>query len=279
MSSLDLTIWDWVDQRDEPVTDGRARFRLLGPLEVHKDGRDVAPTAPKVMQLMALLLFRPGRVVPTDTIVDELWSSGPPRSVRSIVQTYVYQVRRCIEQHGLAADVDAMLVTRPSGYLLQVEPDQIDVFEFQRLCRLGRQALEDRRFADAAGLFRSALGLWSGAPLASVDCGAVLTAYVVDLQEQRRNARHLRIEAEIEAGLHRELVGELRSLVTANPLDESLHGQLMRVLAGSGRRLDAMATFRALRTRLTTELGVEPCGELQTLHHQLLSADEPSAIR
>jgi SARP family transcriptional regulator, regulator of embCAB operon len=279
MSSLDLSTWDWTDERDGSVTDGRARFRLLGPLEVRKDGRDVAPTAPKVMQLMALLLFRPGRVVTTDTIVEELWSSGPPRSVRSIVQTYVYQVRRCIEHNRLAANAEGMLVTRPSGYLLQVEPDQIDVFEFQRLCRLGRRALTERRFEDAAGMFRSALGLWTGAPLASVDCGNVLTAYVVDLQEQRRNARHLRIEAEIEGGLHRELVGELRSRVTANPLDECLHGQLMRALAGSGRRLDAMATFRALRTRLASELGVEPCGELQTLHHQLLSADEASGIR
>ncbi|HYN93815.1 MAG TPA: AfsR/SARP family transcriptional regulator [Pilimelia sp.] len=259
--------------------DGRVRFRLLGPLEVVKDGRDHAPTAPKVAQLLAMLLLRPGRLVTTEAIIQELWTATPPRSARSTVQTYVYQLRRCIDQNGLAPDAEAMLATRSSGYTMRVDPDQIDVFEFQRRCRVGRVALTQRRYAEAAQLFNSALSLWSDAPLATVSCGAVLTGYAVDLEEQRRNTQHLRIEAEIAGGLHRELVGELRSMVSSNPLDEGLHGQLMRVLAHSGRRLEAMATYRQLRNRLAADLGVEPCGDLQVLHHELLSAGEPTRPR
>ncbi|QFU93350.1 Transcriptional regulatory protein EmbR [Amycolatopsis sp. YIM 10] len=251
-------------------------FTLLGPLEVLKDGVDHAPTAPKILQLMAMLLMRPGKVVQIDSIIQELWANKPPRSVRTTMQTYVYQVRRCIEQNRLAADPESMLATKPPGYVFRIDPAQVDVFEFQQLCRRGRDEMDARRFGDAARSFRSALGLWSGPALANVNCGSVLAAYAVDLAEQRRAAQHLRIEAEIEAGMHRELVGELRSLVTANPLDEGLHGQLMRVLGRSGRRSDAMATYRQLRTRLTTELGVEPCDELQLLHHELLSAGDPS---
>ncbi|OZM71934.1 SARP family transcriptional regulator [Amycolatopsis antarctica] len=263
-------------QYDGPAP-GTVSFTLLGPLEVLKNGQDFAPTAPKMLQLLAMLLLRPGRIVQIDSIIQELWANEPPRSVRTTMQTYVYQLRKCIEQNGLAPDGDALLVTRTPGYVFRVEPAQVDVFTFNRLCELGRRSLDAGRYAEAAQSFRSALSLWSGPPMANVSCGPVLSAYAVELQERRRNAQHLRIQAEIEGGMHRDLIGELRSLVTANPLDEGLHGQLMRVLGRSGRRSDAMATYRALRARLNSELGVDPCDELQSLHHDLLSAGEPAA--
>jgi DNA-binding SARP family transcriptional activator len=107
----------------------------------------------------------------------------------------------------------------------------------------------------------------------------LLAAYAVDLQEQRRNAHRMRIEAEIAAGMHAELVGELRSLVTTNPLDEGLHEQLMHVLSLNGRRLEALELFRELRAKLNEELGLEPCDDLQRLHHHLLSAGDSSAAQ
>ncbi len=249
-------------------------FTLLGPLAVLKNGQDCTPTAPKIMQLLAMLVLRPGKVVQFDSIIEELWGSAPPRRVRTTVQTYVYQVRRCIEANGLAPDAEALLATRPAGYVFRIDPEQVDVFTFQHLCREGRELLDEGRYAEAARSFRTALDMWSGPALAGVNCGSVLSAYAVDLQEQRRAAQHLRVEAEIEGGLHRELIGELRSLAASNPFDEMLHGQLMRVLGRSGRRSDAMATYRQLRARLTAELGVEPCDELQSLHHELLSVGE-----
>lgn len=256
--------------------DGAVTFTLLGQLEVLKDGEDLAPTAPKILELLALLLTRPGRAVPSDSIIEELWSSRPPRSVRTTLQTYVYQLRKHIEQNGLAPDGEAMLITKPLGYLLRVDPIQVDVISFQRDCLHGRGLLEAGRYAEAAWVFRRALALWSGPALANVNCGPLLSAYVVDLQEQLRNARHLRVEAEIASGMCRELIGELRSLATADPLDEGVHGQLIRVLGRSGRRSDAMAAYRELRYRLDDELGVEPCDELQLLYQDLLSVREPA---
>ena len=251
------------------------RFRLLGPLEVLKEGRDYAPTAQKVMQLLAMLVIRPGKIVHTDLILEELWADEPPRRVRSTLQTYVYQLRRCIEQNGLGPDGEALLVTRPSGYVFRIEPMQTDVYEFEHLYGLGRGAMEAGRFGEAADLLEAAVSLWSGPPLASINCGPVLTAYAVGLAERRRNTQHLLIEARIACGEHREAIGELRSLVATNPLDEGLHAQLMRVLALSGRRSDAMSTYRELRARLSSELGIEPSDELQTLHHEVLCAGEP----
>lgn len=252
-------------------------FSVLGPLEVRMGGQDYAPTAPKILQLLGLLLMHPGRIVQTDSIIEELWPEQPPRSVRTTMQTYVYQLRRCMEKNRLADNGDEMLATKPPGYVLRIEAGQTDVFAFSRHCRNGRGMMAEQRHEDAVQEFRAGLALWSGPPLANVNCGPVLSAYAVDLQEQHRSAQRLRIAAEIDAGLHQELVGELRSLVSANPFDESLYGQLMRVLSRSGRRFEALATFRDLRARLNEDLGLDPSPELQRLHQDLLEASEQAA--
>jgi DNA-binding SARP family transcriptional activator len=254
------------------------RFTVLGQLEVLKDGVDHAPTAPKVLQLMGMLLLRPGRVAHIDSIVEELWGDRPPRSVRTTMQTYVYHLRRCIEENALAADAEAMLATRHPGYLLCISPAQVDVTSFQELCRRGATEMAQARHTDAVRSLRAALALWSGPPLANVPCGPVLSRFVVELEEQRRHAQHLRIEAEMAVGAHRELIGDLRTMVAVDRLDEVLHGQLIRVLARSGRRSDAMATYRDLRSRLISELGVEPCDELRALHLDLLSDQGPQRV-
>jgi DNA-binding SARP family transcriptional activator len=125
---------------------------------------------------------------------------------------------------------------------------------------------------EAAHTVRAAEALWSGNPMANVQCGPVLAAYAIDLQEQRRGALHLRLQAELETGMHRDAIGELRRLVADNPFDEGLHGLLMRALSACGRRSDALATYRTLRATLAEELGVEPCDELQRMHCDVLSA-------
>lgn len=268
---------DWYESEvllDDPFVSGvpnPTMFRLLGPVEIVRDGDDLSPTAPKIRQLLAMLLLRANKIVNIDTIIRELWSDEPPRSVRTTMQTYVYQLRRMIEREGLAPDGDGMLQTRAPGYLLAVDPELIDVFLFQRLCREAREAMDLRSLHEAAGALRGALALWSGPPLANVNRGPCLSAYAVDLQERRRHAYHLRFQIEMEMGRHRELVGQLRSLVAVNPLDEVLQGQLIRVLDHSGRRSDALATFRNLRTTLRDELGLEPSAELRALHQELLA--------
>jgi DNA-binding SARP family transcriptional activator len=256
---------------DRTITGGQIAFTLLGPLEIRKGDVDHAPTAPKVLQLMAVLVLNPGRVVHVDTIVRELWDGRPPRSVRTTMQTYIYQLRRCIDEHGLAEDAEHMLGTRAPGYVLRISPEQVDVERFRRLAHEGRAHVAAGRNEAAGCSLEQAVALWSGPPLANIACGPVLSAHAVDLQEQLRDVRHLRVEAAIARGTHRELVGELRVRASVDPLDEDLHGQLIRVLARSGRRSEAMSTYRDLRNRLVGQLGVEPSSALQSLHLDLLS--------
>lgn len=253
--------------------DGPPLFRVLGSVEILGQERPFIPRARKVHQLLALFLLRAGRVVHTDMLINELWPERLPRSARSTAQTYVYQLRRALETSGLPGSGDELLVTKAPGYILRIPEQRIDVYRFRALAARGRAAMDDRRHEDAARLFREALDLWSEQPVADVNCGPLLTAHVLDLNEQRRNVRQLRIQAEIEAGMHHEVIGELRSLAADNPLDEGLHGQLMRVLGRSGRRGDALDTYQNIRSALVEQLGLEPNAELRRLHQELLTAD------
>ena len=250
-------------------------FHLLGQVGIHRGGKAYGPTAPKLLQTLALLLTEPGKLVPSEALINELWGERPPASAQRTMQTYVYQLRKLLKDNDLVAEPEGVLRTTAPGYLLDIDRSSVDEFHFARLYERGRGEMAAGRFEEAARSLRSALALWSGPPLANVECGPLLTAYVVDLQERRRQAYSLRIDAEIEAGMHRELIGELRAMTTTNPLDEHLHAQLICVLERSGRRGEALDAYHRLRAGLMQELGVEPSRELQQLHLETLSNGTP----
>jgi len=126
------------------------------------------------------------------------------------------------------------------------------------------------RFSEASAALRRALDLCNENPLSNVKLGPQLEAHVTDLQEQLRVTLQLAIEAELKLGHHRELIGELRSLIAAYPLDEWFYQQLILALDHSGRRSDALHVYRSLHSLLNGELGIDPSEATQKLHRQLL---------
>jgi tetratricopeptide (TPR) repeat protein len=93
------------------------------------------------------------------------------------------------------------------------------------------------------------------------------------LEELRLAALEARIDAELELGLHADLVGELHALAATYPLRERFAGQLMLALYRCGRQADALEVFAATRRRLVEDLGLEPAQELQRLHRAILTGD------
>jgi SARP family transcriptional regulator, regulator of embCAB operon len=254
-----------------------AQFKVLGPLEVVDGERECTPSAPKVRQVLALLLLRANQVVYTDSLIQELWGEKPPPSALTTIQTYIYHLRKLIERERLAADGEQMVVTRSPGYTLRIRDDQVDLARFKQLSRSGREHLEQGRHAEAVTDLQAALAMWSGGPLANVNLGPCLSAYVAELTEHQMTTLHLRIQAEMQQGMHRELLGELRSLAATYPFDEWLHSQLILALERSGRRSDALDIYHRLRTNLDRELGLDPSPQLQELHYQVLTATVPAA--
>jgi DNA-binding SARP family transcriptional activator len=225
-----------------------------------------------VLNTLALLLVRANRVVPAETIIHELWGDHPPRSAATTSQTYIYQLR-CWMDGDLAPTGGGALITRPPGYLLQLDRDVIDISTFERLVDEGQLLLRRDEPGPAAERLRAALALWSGPPLSNIRLGPVLSGYVVALDELHNRALHLRIEADVRLGRQRELIGELRSLVTAQPYDEWYHSLLVFSLASAGRRREAIEAYLSARKLLADELGLGPSAELSHAYQAVLHGE------
>jgi DNA-binding SARP family transcriptional activator len=240
-------------------------FRILGPLEAHHRGRTLRLGGLKQRALLAMLLLRRNEAVSTDRLIDALWDTSPPPTARQALQNHVAALRRALGP--------GVLVTRHPGYLLRVEPEQLDLDRFRRLLAEARAALDDGNAAAAAGLLRVALKLWRGPPLADLAAAGLAWARCAELGEERLAAVETRVEADLALGRHRELIGELEALVRAEPLRERLCGQLLLALYRSGRQAEALAAYRVTRDTFVDELGIEPGAELRALERAILAHD------
>jgi DNA-binding SARP family transcriptional activator len=236
-------------------------FRILGPVEVWDDEAQLQLGGPKQRAVLALLLLDAGRVVSTDRLIDALWGEQPPATAATSLQNFISQLRKV-----LGADV---LVTKPPGYRLQVEPEQLDLERFRRLVEGSRQEGPAQR----AAKLREALGLWRGPALADLAFESFALGESARLEELRLAALEERIEADLETGRHGELVGELEALVREHPLREQLRRSLMLALYRSGRQAEALQVYHDARRTLVDELGIEPSAGLQQLHGAMLRHD------
>lgn len=247
------------------AADARYRFHLLGPFEVLADGRARDLGGRKPAELLAVLVLHANEVVSTDRLVEELWGDEPPRTARKTVQVHVSRLRRELG--------DTVPETRSNGYLVSVERGQVDAGEFEDLVERGRESLLAGETDEAARLLRGALALWRGPVLAGLDIDGSARSIASRLEDLRLVAVELRVDADLALGRHASLVGELEALVAEHPYREGFRRQLMLALYRSGRQADALAAYRAARTSLVAELGVEPGPELRELEAAMLRQD------
>ncbi|MFE0512109.1 BTAD domain-containing putative transcriptional regulator [Streptomyces sp. NPDC058964] len=251
------------------------RFRILGPMEIEGSagpGVSYTPRAAKLRVVLGALLVRSGEVVSVEALTDELWQDDPPRTATTTLQVYISQLRKQLSaaQDGFGREA---LVTRPPGYVLRLEPDELDLTRFEELHASGRRALEAGDFARASALQRQAIDLWRGPLLSDTPHGPTLDAAAVRLDEAGVAALEQRIRADLELGRHRDLIAELQSVTTRHPLREEFHGHLMLALFRAGRQAEALRAFGQLRQTLVEELAIEPGPALQRLHRRILRGD------
>jgi DNA-binding SARP family transcriptional activator len=241
-------------------------FRILGPLEVVDDGRVLPLGAPRQRALLAALLVRPSEIVSTDRLVDDVWNDNPPATASKVVQVYVSQLRKALGDNE-------RLLTRSPGYLLRVEPHELDLNRFEQLFEDGRRALAAGDAERAATTIREALEVWRGPPLCDLALEPFLQPEIARLEDRKLAATTERIEAELALGAHGELVPELERLVAEHPYQERLRGQLMLALYRSGRQTEALQAYQDARLQLGSELGLEPGKALQALEQAILNHD------
>ncbi|MFD8997071.1 AfsR/SARP family transcriptional regulator [Streptomyces abikoensis] len=254
------------------------RFRLIGPFEIVTDEGEVRQAGtPKVSQTLALLLIRANEIVTTESLIRELWQGAAPRSALNTVQTYIHHARKLLAQEGRPAGRDPLLTLRPGGYMMRVDPEAVDIKVFERLVAQARADVRECRHESAEAALGRALDIWRGPLMVNVPTGDVLSSRIARLEEIRVRALELRIEAWAALGRQRDAIAELRVLVHDYPLNESFHGQLIAALHQAGRRAEALQAYRQMYRILWDELGLEPSGEIQRLHQEMLATPPPSS--
>ncbi|MER8041242.1 BTAD domain-containing putative transcriptional regulator [Streptomyces sp. NPDC094032] len=244
------------------------RFGILGDTRAwYDDGTEVPLGGPARRALLALLLVRPGAVVPAERLAEEIEPGGGAVTAHAL-QSQVSRLRAALPE-------GASIERTGSGYRLvlgRTEAESVDAVRFERAVAEGRAALRDGDPRRAAEVLREALGLWRGPALAGLPDSETARTAAVRLDELRLAAVEDRIEAELRTGEHRAAVPELRELVDAHPLRERPAALLIRALSAQGGPAEALLVFEETRRRLAEELGADPSPELTRLHRELLDA-------
>ncbi|MFJ8582541.1 BTAD domain-containing putative transcriptional regulator [Micromonospora sp. NPDC093277] len=257
----------------DPFPAPALRFHILGPLEVYRDGEPCTPTAPLQRKLLALLLLHGNELIPVTRIIDALWGHRPPRSALAALQMYVSAVRRVLSPGARVRGgtrQHPVLRTQPSGYVIRVEPGQLDLHRFRSLSADGRRRVAEGRCAEAGESFRQALAMWRGPALADLSRSDLMERYAVPLEAERLALLQERIGADLCQGRSLELVGELGELSARYPLRESFHQQLMLALYLSGGRAEALQVYQRAHRIMVDEAGVEPGPGLRALQQMIL---------
>ncbi|MBQ0986279.1 tetratricopeptide repeat protein [Streptomyces sp. F63] len=246
---------------------GTLRFTVLGPVRAWRGEEQLPPGSPQQRALLAALLLRRGRTATAAELVDALWGEEPPDAALAALRTYASRLRK-----SFGPDAGATLVSESGGYAIRVAPGGLDLTVAEEYAQKADKARHNGDRGSARDLLAAALDLWDGEPLAGLP-GPYAEGQRSRLGEWRLQLTESRIELDLEAGRHAEVVSELTALTAEQPLRERLRAQLMLALYRSGRQAEALAVYADTRRLLAEELGVDPTGELQELHQGILEAD------
>lgn len=239
---------------------------LLGPLTV--DG-DEGRLGPRDRVVLAGLAVRPGEVVAPDRLAQALWGETWPETWSKVVQGCVMRLRRV-----LGADA---IETSARGYRLTVRAEDIDSQRFERLLGRGRELLTLSEPERAGYVIAEAMALWRGPALTELEEWDDGRTEGARLEELRRDAEELWMDAALRAGRCREVLSQLQTLVSQAPLRERRWALLALAHYQCGRQAEALRTLRQVRTVLATELALDPGPDLVALEQAILRQD-PSLV-
>jgi len=231
------------------------------------DGSRLLLPRPSQRSTLAVLLLHEAKPPTRWLLIDALWGEDPPTDADTALRVRMSDLRRALGDCG-------RLVTHQCGYQLLLRPGELDAAMFSNLASRGRDALDSSRPRDAARLLAQAAALWRDPPLADVPDTPLMRLVRTALMEQRRDVREWLIDARLALGQHHGVLADIRACITADPLAEHPHVQLMLALYRGGQKAAALAAYTRLRDLTVREFGQDPGPEARDLLEQML-ADSP----
>ena len=221
--------------------------------------------------VLALLALSPGRVIPFEQLIDELWADRNMANARNALHAHVVRIRRAMS--ATCPGGGKRLCTTRNGYVLDVPADAVDAVRFTSLADSGHELVTE----DPVGAYRllvEALSLWRGPALMEARDGMRCRIGAADLEERRLTVYEDLTEVRLSTGLGRVAIPELRQLAERHMERERLTELFMLALYREGRQSEALAAFQEARRRLSDGLGVEPGRSMRRLHQAILQQDE-----
>jgi predicted ATPase/DNA-binding SARP family transcriptional activator/tetratricopeptide (TPR) repeat protein len=206
-----------------------------------------------------------GRVVSVERLVDSIWGDEPPATPAKALQVLVSRVRAACGAEALERTGD--------GYRIGLPDDQVDALVVRAEAGAALAALP-RDPSAAAGHARAALALDRGLVAGAGDDGPLAEVRRAAARELDV-ARRVLAQAQSRSGAHDEALPALEDLVSRQPGDEALLGDLLTSLSAVRGAAAALERYGRYRSELRDRLGTDPGPELQRLHQQLLSLESP----
>ena len=243
-------------------------FRLFGEIGLRDGDRVLDVGTPRQQAVLAALAVDAGRPVPIGTLVDRVWGDEPPAEARNVLYSHLSRIRRLLVAAGSG------ISRRNTGYVLDVDPDSVDLHRFTRLVEYGKDTRNAE--ADRVEALAEAVRPWRGAPLAAI---------TGDWADQVRATWHRRrldavvrwAELELRLGRTAAVLDRIPDLVDEYPLAEPLEALLMRALHAAGRDAEALDHYTMIRQRFADQLGTDPGPELRAVYTRILRGERKAA--
>lgn len=250
---------------------GPLSLHVLGPVIGSVGGSTVNITAPRQRALLAYLLINANHTVSTSKLIDGIWGGSPPQHPESTLHIVVSRLRRAL------GAIAPRLVRDSSGYRMDVDAAELDLTRAQSHFADAQREMRDGDAAHAAASLEAALGCWTGETLADVPSFPFRDTASRQLHEFRLELVEMRNVAYLRCGRHLQVLEDIETWIRDEPWRERLRSHQMVALYRSGRQIDALAAYEALRRLLCSDFGVEPGDTIQRLHGRILRRD-PSLL-
>ncbi len=210
-------------------------IRFLGPLQLLVDGAHVPVERARTRALLALMATRPGTHVTRDSLIGSIWQAqSTPRAPADALRTIVARARRALH------DEDRTILRSDGvGYVLELDPLQIDLHRFER-------AATTRTNLDAIA---EALQLWRGRPFD--DCGVVDDLYweAMRLDQLRWDLAERHVELLVRSSRYEQAIALGRPMIAERPAELRLAATVIAALGCAGRRGEAELLLAQTRRR------------------------------
>ena len=248
-----------------PTTEDSLRFTVLGPVRAWRGEVEIDCGPPIQRKVLALLLVAGGQPVSMAALIELLWEGTPPASAANSVHRSIGMLRRQFEPDLPTRQRGQWLVRQQGNYLLNVDPETLDLLRFRQWSASATARLVAGAPADALREFRAALDLWHGPCASGIELTARAQPAFTRIDRERVLIAQQTAEAARAAGRPQDVLRVLRELATLNPTDEALHAELVLCLAAAGYQAEALAAYATVSRALVEEIGVQP-GQIGRAH-------------